>query len=653
MREKKSVYVLEFKFSNGESKRIQIEKVLSVGSDPLNDTRIEDECVAPRHCTFRLQNGVLSVVNHAENGRTKMGKISLNQGKQYLVGQGDVINLGDRLKIIVRVDKVHPEKDDKREETTGVRVKKPGPREQPPAKEAVMESRMFYERIDRPGLLGRFYAFLFEVLIVGAIYLVAIVPLELSTYFSVPLELLDRLTKDTPVMGLINEAVVAIFCLFVVFNTVSSLLFSSTLGLALMGARTDGNFFKARIKACVRFFLGLATGPFIIFDLPALFGWPTLKDGLTFSKFNYQNNYGKFIGLVALPTISIFILFIPTITYYNTLSKLSYTKGALPRSPVPGKINYEAKMPFHQINIRAELKEQERLLPYFEYEEDFVYPSIMFMDLEKKTSLSYGPAKPINMVELGIERIAKNDPFFSKNFPRLHKYYVGKENNREGVETLVEELSFFYQAVFSLNFQRLPHFVTTISPVIGPYLEIKKGILMEMAGVLSGQMSEFTIGSISFFEYSHARGNTHKILHPSVVPGEGIIWDVAFENEARSLYGRFLSDFIKKAEPIQNGINRDTPQREFTTPGLVSFLYRIRSHEYREKDYKKMTEFFKRKAEDTSHPYYAEALESALLSFQNSYGKIKRFPLEQEEALKNVAHSINELFDHSRTPGGE
>src|SRR5690606_37629834 len=66
----------------------------------------------------------------------------------------------------------------------------------------------------------------------------------------------------------------------------------------LMGATTDGSFIMARAKAIIRFFIGIVTFPFLIFDLPALIRKRTFKEVISASAILHRFNFLKFIGAV-------------------------------------------------------------------------------------------------------------------------------------------------------------------------------------------------------------------------------------------------------------------------------------------------------------------------------------------------------------------
>ena len=502
--------------------------------------------------------------------------------------------------------------------------------------------------VHRPGIVGRLYAFLFEAVLCMGLYFVFVVPqgltalLEPTTFWTT--SLLEQ--KNVPFRELIHPVFIHLLLTFISIGTISSLLFSSSLGLAFLGAYTQGGLFSARIKAVIRFFLGLVTGPFIIFDLPALFGWATLKEGLTFSKMSYRSTYTLIFGIFLLPILCLFVLCIPLAQNYNTLTKISYTKEEKPVPSPPKDNDYRANLPLHHLRIRASLRESEHILPLFEYKNDAIHPKVVFVDTEKKSALFYGPADFVNIRNF-IEIMARNDPFFRMSFPNLYEYIENPYKARVSMDkkAYLQEMSSLYSAVLSLNVQNLPHFITAVSPAIGPYLRFKRAIIMGITPSLGGSLKEFTLGHLSLFEYGLSRRNIHVIFHPSELLGRIVSWNIQTEGDGRPIRQQFLQRFIKRASfsPLESEVS--IFDGSITSFNLIHFLYRIRTYPYDPKHYEKIFGFFKRKVESSGDEYYRRFLEDSLLSFQSSHSKIQNVSLEKAESLRNLIHEIGRFFE--------
>ena len=417
---------------------------------------------------------------------------------------------------------------------------------------------------------------------------------------------------------------ISILFLFIVLNTASSLLLSSTFGNALMGASTQGGLLVTRPKAMVRFFLGLLMAPFIIFELPALFGWPTLKEIVTFSRLQYKYKTMKAFGFIMLPLIPIGLLFYPVIKHFDMLAKSSYQVENIPTQASAPQNSAQTTWAVHRIKMQANPEPYQRFLPYFEYKNNRVYPSIMYMDLQEKSSLSYGTQEIINLKELGIEKIVKNDPFFAKRFPMLAKYYKEEQDkspDKQGdyLKEYTEELSSLYGHILSLNLKNVPSFITSVSPIAGLYIGLKKSLLAKISEYPSGEWFKFNIGDMPFFEYKNTSQNTYKIFHPHTTPGTVLVWTAQFEKESVRFYETFLTEFIKQSSPLAAKTGPVPSGKNLTTFGLVDYLSPFGQQKYNKKGHRDVVNFFKRKIEAANNDqYYLDKLKESLLSFKQS-----------------------------------
>ncbi|MDH4466475.1 MAG: FHA domain-containing protein, partial [Bacteriovoracaceae bacterium] len=89
---------------------------------------------------------------------------------------------------------------------------------------------------------------------------------------------------------------------FLIIRVISSFIFGVTIGQVLCGVQSEGNIFFKRIFAVVREILGILTGPFLIFDLPALFAKKTIKEILSLSKL-YQLDRSSYVLMLIMPPI--------------------------------------------------------------------------------------------------------------------------------------------------------------------------------------------------------------------------------------------------------------------------------------------------------------------------------------------------------------
>lgn len=72
---------------------IQLEKKVTIGSQ-VGDFIVDDENVAPRHCSFFINKGIISVMDHSSSTGTFINKKQLDPGKIFILSEKDKIRLG-------------------------------------------------------------------------------------------------------------------------------------------------------------------------------------------------------------------------------------------------------------------------------------------------------------------------------------------------------------------------------------------------------------------------------------------------------------------------------------------------------------------------------------------------------------------------------
>ena len=80
----------------------ELNTQLAVGSE-VGDIIISDPSISPRHCTFNLQEEVISILDHASVSGTLVNGKKIPQGRNIILEESDVIQVGDlEIKIITK-----------------------------------------------------------------------------------------------------------------------------------------------------------------------------------------------------------------------------------------------------------------------------------------------------------------------------------------------------------------------------------------------------------------------------------------------------------------------------------------------------------------------------------------------------------------------
>ena len=134
---------------------------------------------------------------------------------------------------------------------------------------------------------------------------------------------LDKLLAATPLLNsFFNEVIlnpnftkILIFILLVFcLRILSVLVFGVTIGQKLIGLKVSGNIILTRIQGFFREAIGFILFPFVVFDLPCLFGKRTFKEILTGSRLSTESSFISLIlGLLLIPILGALFLLSPLV----------------------------------------------------------------------------------------------------------------------------------------------------------------------------------------------------------------------------------------------------------------------------------------------------------------------------------------------------
>ncbi len=80
----------------------ELTSQLSLGSE-VGDIVISDPSISPRHCTFTIQDEVISLLDHASVSGTLVNGKKIPQGRNIILEESDIIQVGDlEIRIITK-----------------------------------------------------------------------------------------------------------------------------------------------------------------------------------------------------------------------------------------------------------------------------------------------------------------------------------------------------------------------------------------------------------------------------------------------------------------------------------------------------------------------------------------------------------------------
>ncbi len=89
--------IFELELTNMEGQPCyRLQKSLSFGSE-IGDVLIADDSISPRHCTFTLEQDVISLTDHKSVNGTKVNDVAIEPGKSLILDESDLIKIGELL----------------------------------------------------------------------------------------------------------------------------------------------------------------------------------------------------------------------------------------------------------------------------------------------------------------------------------------------------------------------------------------------------------------------------------------------------------------------------------------------------------------------------------------------------------------------------
>ncbi|MFP5459360.1 MAG: FHA domain-containing protein, partial [Bacteriovoracia bacterium] len=322
-------------FSNIEnSPEYALETELSVGSG-TGDIVIADDSLSPRHATFKLDHGAVTVMDLGSTAGTRIGDHSLTKGKPVLLKPDDVLHLGEIEITLKAVEEIVAEPpaasvvaEADAEEDSLPEMPADGPENEPEAPPAPEKTSFFQRRLrtlkntpaekKKPKIVaansGRTYAanLLPRLVAIGIDFcwtfviwtvmspfddfrdLLEVVPGLLHDYVLPQLELVISQngwgefyqTGLTSFLDLVKEPerelwLSHVVSLYFTVRVATTFVLGVSLGQWMSGIRSFGGFVASRLGGVVRELLAIFTWAFVILDLPTLFSRRSFKEMIT------------------------------------------------------------------------------------------------------------------------------------------------------------------------------------------------------------------------------------------------------------------------------------------------------------------------------------------------------------------------------------
>lgn len=607
------VKVFELELTNMEESPVYgITHQLTVGRE-IGNIIISDPSISPRHCTFVLEQDVISLIDHGSVTGTFVNRKKIPTGRYVILEESDTINVGDlEIKIKVRneavpVDpdlppvpveekKLTPEK--RKEESSPIKQldvedipeRAPAP---PRVKKAPRKKGLpIYKGGARPAAnsLLRVAAIIGDVLISYGLYVILMPFDDFRSLLEIVPSALDNLlgssitafwniiAKDLgfaadmikDFLSFFSNAlhVVPVLLIFTLLRMMSTLVLGVSFSEFFLSLRGSGNLLWKRLGGVLRVVIGIFTAPFLIFDLPAIISRRTFKEVITFTTVYSASTFGFILGLILfLPLTLVFALTSPlfqgfeveeAIVINDKIDQRIKVKTAEDTKPV------HVSSSFLGLEFSYHPKEL-MLMPSFKFhgiQKRLNYKTqVVFYFEDIQSAVNFELLKTFDLQQLlGIG--FKGNLFLHDKFPEIHSFVYQTENpsfkitsDKRTNNQFATEMIEFNKLSLGLNLQNAVEVMESYTPFIKGIIDYKKSLLalLDQENTKVNEIGFVRIGQATFLRFSFLERKPFDLLIP-LMKGQGRIYKVEFEKldnlpAVSSKFYKFALDSSQWMEP--------------------------------------------------------------------------------------------------------
>lgn len=606
--------------------RYELRHQLSIGSE-IGNIVVADPSLSPRHCTFTLQQDVISIIDHGSIQGTLINGVKLTPGKFVILEETDKIQVGDlEVKIIVETKVIEEEQTEdeveeivEEEEVTEEEIQEEPANDEaeevqdPPKfqgyskKKNNLKAMSFGSKEKAANSLPRLFAILGDILIAASLHTILLpfddykayqqfVPGMMTELLGQDVNVLwDTFLQDQPALAeLIKEimsegvrafSIVDILIDFAVLRLLSTLIFGVSISEFFLGMKSIGNPAWARIGGAFRVLIGFITGPFIVFDVPAIVSRRTFKEFLTFTHLALR---GKILF------VALFLVYIPACLGLFLISPMF--QGFDFPAPVPFNDQIsKVKMPAPIEGEMVQLKSMRSKSLGLDIEVD-EFQVLSFVDLKFQTDGKKKTAIPVvdfyflgtdRSVELSIDKMfdmrellsiaVKGNYFLHEKYPEISQFLYDASNVNKNFSTKMstrEELLFTTEIVDLLKTSlelSVDNFIETMEShtlMIKSLIEFKSSLL----ALVPAQFSTVDLvkwGNQTSLRFSYLEGKSPYDLIIPLRKGQGVIYKLSFDKNSQL---KDLKDSVYKVHLAKIDWKQEKEDALFTTEGTETLM---------------------------------------------------------------------------------
>lgn len=648
--------VFELELSNMEgSPSYPLTHQLSIGSE-IGNVIISDPSISPRHATFILQQEVVSVIDHGSINGTKVNGKNIPSGRYIILEESDVVQVGDlEVKIHTAneavpvedipeppaedeeiedveeaVELLDDEDDDEEivEESEDEDIEEDEDEDEDEEKEPTskFDPRNFLKSNKKAGKkkrqetlyatnsLVRVIAVLSDFFIAYSL-LVILMPFDdvrdffgfLHTQLDFDWKgMWDALKGDLGYAGTLAEEILAffqayfhagpLFLMFVLVRILSTFLMGVSFSEFMLGVKSAGNGIWKRVAGVVRVLVGVITGPFLIFDIPAIISRRTLKEFLTFTRTYVTSKFVTILGVT---------LFVPLMIVFAIMSPLM--QGFEPPEPILVSDKIDRRIKATDAAVVEDVNPVKDKGSYFGLELDYnanevsIFPDFKFSGSKSKlnysTVLRFYEKEQQRVVTLDIlknfdlqELIKigiKGNPFLLNKFPHMYGFISADESNPsfqakkdvKAQDAFAQEFIHFTKTAFGLSTENAFEVMAEESILLKGMVDFKASLLSLIEYKDFDKVDFVKIGNSTFMRFSYIKQKPFDLIIP-LIKGNGRVLRVSFDK--REGVGNLSAKFYKYNLLKANWLADET---KFVTevPTTLQVLDKVSDPEFKKK----------------------------------------------------------------------
>ncbi|MGE3609740.1 MAG: FHA domain-containing protein [Bacteriovoracaceae bacterium] len=573
---------------------------LTVGSE-IGNIIIADPSVSPRHASFTLQDEVISVIDHGSVVGTLINGKKIPSGKNIILEENDVINIGDlEVKIKTRNESILEE------DVPEIPSELNRPNELDQRKEASSDLKLVSRQrtTKSSNSILRVVAVICDLLLAYAFLIIFspfdefreflnVIPTFVENLIGLSSNDVNQFLQQQGYLGQMAQDLLTFFrstfhfgniiLMFVILRMAFTLILGVSLSEFLLSMRADGNFLWARFGGVLRVFIGLFTWPLLIFDAPSIISRRTFKEFLTYTRVYTSSKILAVLGSIILLPLCLFLAIISPL-FQGLETPVSILIND--RIDIPSKTNVPPTAGVEQIAHNKFFKfdlpinsEKINVIPVYHFQGDnsklnFTNEIIFYhQDLHQAVGLSVW--KKFNFQEL-LSIGLKGNPFLFDRFSNLYNFAFSASESNPAFRSIQDEKSearfahefiLFTKTAFELNYENAAEVMQDVTPLIKSLIDYKSSLLSLIEDKEFDKIDFVKMGNIVFMRLSYMRQRPYDLIIP-LMKGEGRVFKVSFDK--REDLGVVSSRFYKETMEKTNWLPSDQNLRDEVVNGLTS-----------------------------------------------------------------------------------